>query len=103
VPDDAVLYGVLLLRDPCVLSSGARAAARGARGVSLFRIVLSDTCDTFRQELRVTRRESWADLEAFCVPIVEKHWRACKNRSKVVGDSVGCLRVNEALALSMPF
>jgi hypothetical protein len=70
--------------------------------------VLSNTCDTFRQELLqvVTGLERWANLEAFCVPIVEKHWQACKNRSRVVGDSVGCLRVDEATInafSTMPF
>jgi hypothetical protein len=78
----------------------------GEAGASAFFGSCSLACDTFRQELLVTGRESWADLEAFCVPIVEKHWRACKNRSRVVGDSVGCLRVSEAAIntfLTMPF
>jgi hypothetical protein len=38
-------------------------------------------CDSFRQEILVTGEESWETLEAYCVPIVERHTRACKSRA----------------------
>ena len=40
------------------------------------------TCDAFRQEALQTGEESWDSLEAYCLPIVERHNRACKSRRK---------------------
>ena len=40
------------------------------------------SCDAFRQEALETGEESWDVLEANCVPIVERHSRACRSRQR---------------------
>ncbi len=40
------------------------------------------SCDAFRQEALVTGEESWEALEAYCIPIVERHSKACKSRQR---------------------
>jgi hypothetical protein len=45
------------------------------------------TCDAFRQEVLITGEEDWASLEAYCVPIVDRHTRACKSRSLLLLNS----------------
>ena len=39
------------------------------------------SCDAFRQEVLITGEEGWDALEAYCVPIVDRHTRACKSKS----------------------
>jgi hypothetical protein len=52
-------------------------------GMQNFFSTCSLICDAFRQEGLVTGDESWDALEAYCLPIVEKHSKACKSRQRV--------------------
>lgn len=39
-------------------------------------------CDAFRQDVLLTGEEGWGDMEAYCVPIVERHLRACRSKGR---------------------
>ena len=55
---------------------------KGEYGMQTFFSTCPLTCDTFRQEVLVTGEEPWNELEAYCIPIVERHSRACKSRQR---------------------
>ena len=43
-------------------------------------------CDAFRQEVLITGEEDWAAMEAYCIPIVDRHTRACKSKSLLLSS-----------------
>ena len=45
------------------------------------------SCDAFRQEVLITGEEDWNDLEAYCVPIVDRHTRSCKSKSLIISNA----------------
>lgn len=56
------------------------------------------TCDMFRQETLITGDESWDSLEKYCVAIVEKHTRTCKNRLRARLGEPGSIKVTPGAA-----
>ena len=54
----------------------------GENGMRNFFSTCPLACDAFRQEALQTGEETWAELEAYCIPIVERHSRACKSRQR---------------------
>ena len=64
------------------------------------------TCDMFRQENLVTGNESWDSLEEYCVGIVEKHARTCKNKARPRVEEPGSIKVTPGAVAAfsmMPF
>ena len=55
-------------------------------GMPNFFATCSLTCDAFRQEVLDTGEEPWERLEAYCLPIVERHSKACKSRQRIQAE-----------------
>ncbi len=51
-------------------------------GMPNFFSTCSLLCDNFRQEILETGEEPWELMEAFCLPIVERHLKTCKSHPR---------------------
>ena len=71
-------------------------------GMQAFFATCSMACDTFRQEALVTGEESWEAMERLCAPLVERHVRACKSRTRRAQESCGLVKAANARASSPP-
>lgn len=75
----------------------------GEPGVAGFIGGCTLVCDAFRQEVLVTGREGWREMDAFCAPHVERHLRACRSKGGK-GRQAGEPKIAGARAcLELPF
>ena len=77
------------------------------QGISSFFKTCSLICDSFRQDTIVTGEEPWIAMDAACAPVVERHMRACKNRSRDKSNHHNlCLKIaaeQSKFYLSLPY